>query len=85
MRSPSPALGLPIVDPDLESRIRLRLLEIEKELAGAVASDIDFVNEAAHHLLEAGGSASGRCCACWRRSSATGTRRASSPPHSLSS
>ena len=55
MRSPSPALGLPIVDPDLESRIRLRLLEIEKELAVAVASDIDFVNEAAHHLLEAGG------------------------------
>ncbi|MGI8994112.1 MAG: polyprenyl synthetase family protein [Nocardioidaceae bacterium] len=57
MRPPaaSPALGLPIVDPNLESRVRLRLLEIEKELAGAVASDIDFVNEAAHHLLEAGG------------------------------
>ncbi len=51
----SPTLGLPIVDPDLESRIRQRLNEIEKELAAAVASDIDFINEASHHLLEAGG------------------------------
>ncbi len=47
--------GLPLVDPDLESRVRARLLEIEKELAAAVTSDVDFVNEAARHLLDAGG------------------------------
>ncbi len=47
--------GLPMADPGLEARVRSRLLEIEKELATAVASDIDFVNEAARHLLDAGG------------------------------
>ncbi len=47
--------GFPIVDPGLESRVRTRLTEIEKELAGAVASDFEFINEASHHLLEAGG------------------------------
>lgn len=49
------SLGLPFVDSELESRVRSKLLEIEKELAAAVESDFDFVNEAAHHLLEAGG------------------------------
>ncbi len=44
-----------MVDPALESRVRSRLLEIEKELAQAVASDVDFINEAARHLLDAGG------------------------------
>jgi heptaprenyl diphosphate synthase len=48
-------LGLPFVDPDLEARIRSRLLAIEKDLAVAVTSDVDFVNEAARHLLDAGG------------------------------
>jgi heptaprenyl diphosphate synthase len=47
--------GLPLVDPDLESRVRSRLLEIEKELANAVTSDVELVNEAARHLLDAGG------------------------------
>ena len=49
------ALGLPFVDPGLESRVRAKLLEVERELAIAVASDIDFVREAARHLLDAGG------------------------------
>jgi heptaprenyl diphosphate synthase len=49
------SLGLPFVDPELESRVRSKLLEAEKELARAVASDVDFVNEAARHLLDAGG------------------------------
>ncbi|MBA2444225.1 MAG: polyprenyl synthetase family protein, partial [Nocardioidaceae bacterium] len=49
------SLGLPFVDPELESRVRSKLLEIEKELAAAVESDCDFVDEAAHHLLAAGG------------------------------
>ncbi len=35
--------------------MRSRLAEIEKELARAVASDVEFINEAAHHLLKAGG------------------------------
>jgi heptaprenyl diphosphate synthase len=48
-------LGLPFVDPDLESRVRCRLLEVESELALAVTSDIDFVDQAARHLLDAGG------------------------------
>ena len=49
------ALGLPPVDPVLEARVRSRLLAIEKDLAVAVTSDVDFVNEAARHLLDAGG------------------------------
>ena len=52
---PTTSWGLPMVDPDLESRVRSRLLAIEKELARAVESDVDFVNEAARHLLDAGG------------------------------
>ncbi len=51
----SAAWGVPMVDPELEERVRSRLLDIEKELARAVASDVDFVNEAARHLLDAGG------------------------------
>ncbi|MGI8434582.1 MAG: polyprenyl synthetase family protein [Nocardioidaceae bacterium] len=47
--------NMPFVNPDLRSRVRSRLLEIEKELAVAVASDVDFIDEAARHLLDAGG------------------------------
>jgi heptaprenyl diphosphate synthase len=48
-------LGLPPVDAALESRVRARLREVEEELARSVASDVDFLNEAARHLLQAGG------------------------------
>jgi heptaprenyl diphosphate synthase len=48
-------LGLPFPDPDLESAVRLRLIEIENELAAAVASDNEFIDAAARHLLDAGG------------------------------
>jgi heptaprenyl diphosphate synthase len=48
-------LGIEPVDDDLDARLRARLAEIETELAGAVASDIAFVDEAARHLLDAGG------------------------------
>ena len=48
-------LGFELVDSGLDARIRARLEEIESELAGAVASDIPFVDEAARHLLDAGG------------------------------
>ncbi len=49
------SLGLPIVDPDLEARVRDRLTGIETALALAVTSDIEFVDRAARHLLDAGG------------------------------
>ena len=51
----TPVLGLPLVDPDLETRLRARLLEVEDQLADAVTSDFDLVDEAARHLLQAGG------------------------------
>jgi heptaprenyl diphosphate synthase len=44
-----------MVDPGLETRVRTRLLDIEQELAAAVTSDVSFINEASHHLLDAGG------------------------------
>jgi heptaprenyl diphosphate synthase len=49
------SLGLPFVDPELESRVRSKLLETEKELARAVESDVEMVQVAARHLLDAGG------------------------------
>jgi heptaprenyl diphosphate synthase len=49
------SLGVELVDADLDARVRARLGEIEAELAAAVASDIPFVEEAARHLLDAGG------------------------------
>jgi geranylgeranyl pyrophosphate synthase len=49
------SLGLPFVDPELEARVRARLSEIEDALAAAVASDNEFIDSAARHLLEAGG------------------------------
>ena len=49
------SLGVELVDADLDARVRARLGEIESELAAAVASDIPFVDEAARHLLDAGG------------------------------
>ncbi len=48
-------LGLSIDDPMIEQRVRSRLAEVEKELARAVQSDVEFINEAARHLLAAGG------------------------------
>ena len=52
---PPTSLDLSFVDPELESRVRSRLVEVEKELGAAVASDIDFIDDAARHLLDAGG------------------------------
>ena len=51
----SSSLGLSIADSEFQSGVRSRLLDIEGELARAVESDVDFINEAAHHLLAAGG------------------------------
>jgi heptaprenyl diphosphate synthase len=48
-------LGLPRVDDGLEARVRGRMEEVEAALSVSVASDVDFLNEASHHLLKAGG------------------------------
>jgi len=54
--SPAPAsLALPILDPDLEARLRQRLVEVEAELDDSVESEAGFVTEAAKHLMRAGG------------------------------
>jgi heptaprenyl diphosphate synthase len=49
------SLGVELGDAGLDARVRARLGAIEAELAAAVASDIPFVDEAARHLLDAGG------------------------------
>ena len=51
----SAALALPVLDPDLEDRLRRRLEEVEVELDAAVQSEVRFVTEAAQHLMQAGG------------------------------
>lgn len=56
MTSPAPAsLALPILDPELEARLRQRLVEVEAELDDSVESEAGFVTEAAKHLMRAGG------------------------------
>ncbi len=49
------SLALPIVDPDLESRLRARMDDVEVALEGHVQSEAGFVTEAARHLMNAGG------------------------------
>jgi heptaprenyl diphosphate synthase len=49
------SLALPIVDPDLESRLRARMDEVESALVTHVQSEARFVTEAARHLMDAGG------------------------------
>jgi heptaprenyl diphosphate synthase len=48
-------LALPILDEDLESRLRIRMDEVEQALLGHVESEAGFVTQAARHLMEAGG------------------------------
>ncbi|RYU14869.1 polyprenyl synthetase family protein [Nocardioides iriomotensis] len=56
MTTPAPAaLALPILDPELEDRLRRRLEEVEAALEDSVQSEVPFVTEAARHLLHAGG------------------------------
>ncbi len=49
------SLALPILDEDLESRLRTRMDEVEQALHEHVQSEAGFVTEAARHLMEAGG------------------------------
>jgi heptaprenyl diphosphate synthase len=49
------SLALPVLDTDLESRLRARMLEVEERLVREVRSEAAFITEAARHLLHAGG------------------------------
>jgi heptaprenyl diphosphate synthase len=51
----SASLALPILDAELEARLRQRLVEVEAELDVTVQSEARFVTEAARHLMHAGG------------------------------
>ena len=53
--SPGSSLALPILDSELESRLRARMQEVEVALDEAVQSEAAFVTEAARHLMHAGG------------------------------
>jgi len=48
-------LALPILDADLEERLRSRMVEVEEALLGHVESEAPFVTKAARHLMVAGG------------------------------
>jgi heptaprenyl diphosphate synthase len=49
------SLALPILDEDLEARLRARMDRVETALLGHVESEAGFVTQAARHLMEAGG------------------------------
>ena len=49
------SLALPILDADLESRLRARMDEVESALLTHVQSEAGFITEAAQHLMQAGG------------------------------
>jgi len=51
----SSSLALPILDADLEARLRARMAVVEEALLGHVESEAPFVTKAARHLMEAGG------------------------------
>jgi len=49
------SLALPVLDADLEARLRARMVEVEERLDREIRSQAPFVTEAARHLLHAGG------------------------------
>jgi heptaprenyl diphosphate synthase len=51
----APSLALPILDTELEARLRARMQEVEEALEEAVQSEARFVTDAARHLMSAGG------------------------------
>ena len=56
MTSQAPTgLALPVVDEQLAARLTDRLSLVEEDLAGYVTGSADFINEAASHLMSAGG------------------------------
>ena len=48
----SSPLALPILDEDLDARLRVRMDEVEKALLEHVQSEASFVTEAARHLMD---------------------------------
>ena len=53
MTSPAASsLALPILDAELEQRLRARMVEVEEELEAAIQSEAAFVTEAARHLMD---------------------------------
>src|SRR3546814_12881793 len=50
-----PALALPILDEELATRLKARLVEVEEALTGHIRSETEYVTTAARHLLHAGG------------------------------
>ena len=51
----SSSLALPVLDADLEERLRARMVEVEERLEREIKSEADFVTNAARHLMHAGG------------------------------
>jgi heptaprenyl diphosphate synthase len=53
--TPASSLALPVLDADLEARLRARMQEVEETLEQAIQSEAAFVTDAARHLMAAGG------------------------------
>ena len=51
----SSSLALPVLDDELEGRLRGRLALVEERLEREIRSEAAFVTEAARHLMHAGG------------------------------
>ena len=51
------SLALPVLDDELESRLRAQLALVEERLEREIQSEAPFVTEAARHLMHAGGQA----------------------------
>jgi geranylgeranyl pyrophosphate synthase len=49
------SLALPVLDADLEARLRARMVEVEERLEREIRSEAPFVTNAARHLMHAGG------------------------------
>ena len=49
------SLALPVLDADLEARLRARMVEVEERLEREIQSEAPFVTHAARHLMHAGG------------------------------
>jgi heptaprenyl diphosphate synthase len=49
------SLALPVLDADLEARLRARMVEVEERLEREIRSEAPFVTHAARHLMHAGG------------------------------
>ena len=49
------SLALPVLDAELEARLRARMVEVEDRLEREIRSEAPFVTNAARHLMHAGG------------------------------